>query len=251
MERRRNETKCLKTFEKQIQASQKYFYTIFKSNHFSDFIFRNFHMHGCDGKGNRHSWRQLGDPIWSSVERRVLCSQVQNKISLQNYFFPKKLSPYRCGRTARIGNQGSAVIFLLPTEDTYVDFISLNQQVWTLDCISLEKFVICSMLLFQVKLQSLSPPENIPNLLTQIRSWQRNDRSIFDKATRAFVSFIQAYSKHECKFVLRLKGLQSLERNCKDDEKSFQNFILFRSSLRPPSNCLRIAEDAKNARVEE
>jgi ATP-dependent RNA helicase DDX55/SPB4 len=36
---------------------------------------------------------------------------------------------HRCGRTARIGNQGSALVMLLPTEDAYVDFISRNQKV--------------------------------------------------------------------------------------------------------------------------
>ncbi|XP_033126686.1 ATP-dependent RNA helicase DDX55-like isoform X4 [Anneissia japonica] len=36
---------------------------------------------------------------------------------------------HRCGRTARIGNTGNALIFLLPTEDTYVDFIQINQKV--------------------------------------------------------------------------------------------------------------------------
>lgn len=36
---------------------------------------------------------------------------------------------HRCGRTARIGHVGSAVLFLLPTEDAYVDFIIINQKV--------------------------------------------------------------------------------------------------------------------------
>jgi ATP-dependent RNA helicase DDX55/SPB4 len=36
---------------------------------------------------------------------------------------------HRCGRTARIGNQGSALVMLLPTEDAYVDFIYRNQKV--------------------------------------------------------------------------------------------------------------------------
>ena len=48
--------------------------------------------------------------------------------------------------------------------------------------------------------------QRVPDLLPQLRDWQRNDRSVMDKATRAFVSFVQAYSKHECKFILRLKG---------------------------------------------
>jgi ATP-dependent RNA helicase DDX55/SPB4 len=33
---------------------------------------------------------------------------------------------HRCGRTARIGNTGNALIFLLPTEETYVKFIEIN-----------------------------------------------------------------------------------------------------------------------------
>lgn len=35
---------------------------------------------------------------------------------------------------------------------------------------------------------------------------QLNDRLVFDKANRAFVSYIQAYSKHECNLILRVKG---------------------------------------------
>lgn len=36
---------------------------------------------------------------------------------------------HRCGRTARIGNRGSAVVILLPNEETYVQFIYINQKV--------------------------------------------------------------------------------------------------------------------------
>ncbi|KAG1971297.1 ATP-dependent RNA helicase DDX55 [Pimephales promelas] len=36
---------------------------------------------------------------------------------------------HRCGRTARIGNQGSALVFLLPMEESYVHFLSINQKV--------------------------------------------------------------------------------------------------------------------------
>lgn len=37
---------------------------------------------------------------------------------------------HRCGRTARIGNHGSAVVLLLPNEDAYVPFIDINQKVY-------------------------------------------------------------------------------------------------------------------------
>lgn len=36
---------------------------------------------------------------------------------------------HRCGRTARIGNVGSALVFLLPMEESYVNFLSINQKV--------------------------------------------------------------------------------------------------------------------------
>ena len=39
---------------------------------------------------------------------------------------------HRCGRTARIGNAGNALVFLLPTEDTYINFIAINQKVRSL-----------------------------------------------------------------------------------------------------------------------
>ena len=95
---------------------------------------------------------------------------------------------HRCGRTARSGNIGNALLLLLPMEDTYLDFISLNQkvQLQQIDCVN------------KNELQDVS---------SMLRDWQRKDRSIFDKANRAFVSYIQAYTKHECKWVLRIKDL--------------------------------------------
>uniref|UniRef100_A0AAY4CT98 ATP-dependent RNA helicase n=1 Tax=Denticeps clupeoides TaxID=299321 RepID=A0AAY4CT98_9TELE len=35
---------------------------------------------------------------------------------------------HRCGRTARIGNQGNALVFLLPMEESYINFLSINQK---------------------------------------------------------------------------------------------------------------------------
>ena len=36
---------------------------------------------------------------------------------------------HRCGRTARMGLEGSAMVFLQPTEASYVEFLDLNQGV--------------------------------------------------------------------------------------------------------------------------
>nr|XP_055214303.1 ATP-dependent RNA helicase DDX55 isoform X4 [Gorilla gorilla gorilla] len=36
---------------------------------------------------------------------------------------------HRCGRTARIGHRGSALVFLLPMEESYINFLAINQKV--------------------------------------------------------------------------------------------------------------------------
>ena len=96
---------------------------------------------------------------------------------------------HRCGRTARSGNTGNALLMLLPMEDMYLDFIALNQKVHL------------------QKMDCVGENEKLPELTSELRDWQRKDRSIFDKANRAFVSYFQAYTKHECKWVLKLKDL--------------------------------------------
>ncbi|XP_076640675.1 putative ATP-dependent RNA helicase DDX55 homolog [Halictus rubicundus] len=96
---------------------------------------------------------------------------------------------HRCGRTARIGNKGSALLFLLETEDAYVDFIKRNQKV------DLEKLDIKPSIRLYDK------------CLKCARDLQKKDRLLFDKANRAFVSYIQAYNKHECNLILRLKDV--------------------------------------------
>ncbi|XP_003701478.2 ATP-dependent RNA helicase DDX55 [Megachile rotundata] len=96
---------------------------------------------------------------------------------------------HRCGRTARIGNEGNALLFLLETEDAYVDFIKRNQKV-NLQKINLEPSVT-----------------SYQKCLKCMRDLQKEDRLFFDKANRAFVSYVQAYNKHECNLILRLKDI--------------------------------------------
>ncbi|KAG5896651.1 hypothetical protein JTB14_021297 [Gonioctena quinquepunctata] len=96
---------------------------------------------------------------------------------------------HRVGRTARQGHQGSALILLLENEEAYVPFIETNQR---------------------VKLTPLEDPvsdEKIEELIESIRNIQRTDRAIMEKGTQAFVSHIQAYSKHECSLLLKVKEL--------------------------------------------
>lgn len=93
---------------------------------------------------------------------------------------------HRCGRTARIGNEGSAIVMLLPSETDYVEFIHLNQK---------------------VTLHAMDIPTDVPDLLKKMRNLQLQDRLTMDKANRAFVSYIQSYAKHECNVIMNVKSL--------------------------------------------
>ncbi|CAH3024194.1 unnamed protein product [Porites evermanni] len=93
---------------------------------------------------------------------------------------------HRCGRTARIGNQGNALLFLLPAEESYVDFMSINQKV-PLDFLEIE--------------------DNSVDATPKLRKMASKDRDVYEKGMKAFVSFIQFYRKHECSLIFRSADL--------------------------------------------
>ncbi|KAM4710505.1 ATP-dependent RNA helicase DDX55 [Discoglossus pictus] len=93
---------------------------------------------------------------------------------------------HRCGRTARIGHHGCALVFLLPMEDSYVNFLSINQK--------------CPM-------QEMTDLTSSVDHLPKLRALARSDRAVFEKGMKAFVSYVQAYAKHECNLIFRVKDL--------------------------------------------
>ncbi|CAK1590026.1 unnamed protein product [Parnassius mnemosyne] len=101
---------------------------------------------------------------------------------------------HRVGRTARGGARGFSLLPLLPSEDTYVPFIKTNQKVELKDWRKSSDEIKISQ-----KLRD--------KVLTILHDQQKKDRAVLDKGQRAFVSHIQAYSKHECNLLLQLKEL--------------------------------------------
>ncbi|KAL4225163.1 ATP-dependent RNA helicase ddx55 [Mactra antiquata] len=93
---------------------------------------------------------------------------------------------HRCGRTARIGNTGSALVFLTPEEESFVEFIEINQKV---------PLVVMNQL------------EIEHNCIPDIQTMAINDRAVFETGMRAFVSFVQSYSKHDCYLIFKMKNL--------------------------------------------
>lgn len=96
---------------------------------------------------------------------------------------------HRVGRTARQGHLGSAIVLLLQTEEAYVNFLLRNQKV------KLEQ------------IDDLSTDQQVNECISTIRSVLQKDRCLMEKGTRAFVSHVRAYSKHECSLLLRVKDL--------------------------------------------
>lgn len=133
---------------------------------------------------------------FKSVEKGVLiCTDVMARgVDIPDVHLVLQMDPpsnaeafvHRCGRTARIGNKGAALLLLSPSEETYINFLSLNQG---------------------VELLPLPCPEEVPDLLDQTRTFLKSDRGLLDRANRAFVSFVQSYAKHECNVILRVKDM--------------------------------------------
>uniref|UniRef100_F7HKB7 ATP-dependent RNA helicase n=1 Tax=Callithrix jacchus TaxID=9483 RepID=F7HKB7_CALJA len=121
---------------------------------------------------------------------KIMCIHGKMKYKRNKIFmeFRKLQSAFvhRCGRTARIGHRGSALVFLLPMEESYINFLAINQK---------------------CPLQEMKLQKNTVDLLPKLKSMALADRAVFEKGMKAFVSYVQAYAKHECNLIFRLKDL--------------------------------------------
>ncbi|KAL6565285.1 DEAD-box ATP-dependent RNA helicase 18 [Orobanche gracilis] len=93
---------------------------------------------------------------------------------------------HRVGRTARMGRQGSAIVFLMPKEEDYVGFLSIRK----------------------VPLKERTCLDDVSDVVPLIRSAAREDRDIMEKGVTAFLSYIRAYKLHRCSFIFRWKELE-------------------------------------------
>ncbi|OQR72157.1 ATP-dependent RNA helicase DDX55-like [Tropilaelaps mercedesae] len=94
---------------------------------------------------------------------------------------------HRCGRTARMGSEGSALVFLMPNEMSYAKFLTLNQN---------------------IRLDHMQPPEYVEDMTDAIRRLEADNEPTYTEAMRAFVSYIQSYRKHECNLLFRVEELE-------------------------------------------
>ena len=103
---------------------------------------------------------------------------------------------HRCGRAGRAGRKGLAVVFLSPgREEDYISFLDVRQTPIT-----------------QLETPSLSTTdEEARAILDIMRKQVLTDRAIYDKAQKAFVSWVRSYSKHQASSIFRVADLDWID----------------------------------------
>ena len=103
---------------------------------------------------------------------------------------------HRCGRTARMGAHGSAVVFLLPHEDSYVDFLSRRGVTVTEAPVA------------DLRHEADEKQEDaVQRMCDTLRAKCETEREFMDRGVRAFVSFVRGYQEHSCRFIFRVREL--------------------------------------------
>lgn len=115
---------------------------------------------------------------------------------------PKAFS-HRCGRTARAGKSGRAYVFLTSKETEYIDFLAVRK----IPVVRHPYIGVGGGLASDEMHKPSEEDPVVPEYLSKIRQVVLTDRALNDKAMKAFVSFVRAYSKHEASYIFRLKAL--------------------------------------------
>lgn len=103
-----------------------------------------------------------------------------------------KVFLHRCGRAGRAGRRGLSVVFLQPgREEDYVSFLDVRKT----------------------PIERLGQPdidvsdEEVEQVRFKFTDIVRQDRSTYDKAQKAFVSWVRSYSKHQASSIFRTSDL--------------------------------------------
>ncbi|KAL5104056.1 ATP-dependent RNA helicase DDX55 [Taenia crassiceps] len=103
---------------------------------------------------------------------------------------------HRCGRTARCGAEGRAVLFLAPTEVAYVEFLRINQNV-----------ILVEKDLFDLADVSVLEEFTSESIRAKVQQICIKDRLLYEKSIKAFVSFAQFYRRHDCSLLFKIQEL--------------------------------------------
>ncbi|KAF8655290.1 hypothetical protein AX16_003189 [Volvariella volvacea WC 439] len=115
-----------------------------------------------------------------------------------------KVFSHRCGRTARAGRSGRAWVLLVGRETEYVDFMSIRKIPIKEHPPFIEDNAVIKP---GSPYEEVGSDPAVETFLSRLRSFILSDRKFHDQATRAYVSFVRAYSKHEASYIFRIKDL--------------------------------------------
>lgn len=99
---------------------------------------------------------------------------------------------HRCGRAGRAGRKGLSVVFLLPgREEDYVSFLNVRQT-------PIEPLTEPNISVTQDECGAIEE---------KFRKVVLKDRGLYEKAQKAFVSWVRSYSKHQASSIFRISDI--------------------------------------------
>lgn len=135
---------------------------------------------------------------------------------------------HRVGRTARLGRQGSSLIYLAPHEDSYSEFLGVRR------C-PVKPFVSPSVALGMDVVDGVCEDTgNCESHVALLKKCVLGDRAVLDAAEKGFLSYLRAYKEHQCSYLLPFSGLDisSVARSFSLVRlPRFQEFKKYRASL--------------------
>ncbi|EJW82196.1 hypothetical protein WUBG_06893 [Wuchereria bancrofti] len=154
-----------------------------------------FALHGKKRKkaeNQLQSFRKIGKSLMLCTDVLSRGIDVDNIDWVVQFDVPKQTSwfVHRAGRSARCGKVGNNVLFLTPEETAYIEFI--------------EKYEKVSLTEMKVDLKEDDGAEQIRQQIIKMAS---KEREILECGTRAFMSFVESYVRHDCNVVCSSKDL--------------------------------------------
>jgi len=158
-------------------------------------------LHGKMGQSRRE--RTLGS-FRDDPNGVLICTDVAARgLDIPDVSWVLQLDPpqhpeqfvHRVGRTARLGRDGHALLYLTPSEDAYVPF--LHVQKCSVDQFDSDSF----------DTQTLKHAEHASVFQSKMKKAVIADRAVVELGERAFLSYLRAYKQHRCSYVLEFDKL--------------------------------------------
>jgi len=101
-----------------------------------------------------------------------------------------------------MGKQGRAVVFLLPQEDTYIEYLKVKKvPITEVSWVELTGNVGSSIGLAKPGKSDKSLRDE--DLFSQIQKMILQERELLDKSQLAFISYVRAYQEHQLTYIFR------------------------------------------------